>query len=179
MSLERRHRAAVARRDHSHASDYRMKKNCLELQVRSFSRGSSKSRPNGGGLCWAQFRMLNLGCAKVRYLAGSLALRNQLRRGAMQSSKGRMIKPPKPGIACMQTPAYKQINGPRLRKNYFLLVAVRHFPVDSDKVKLKDLSWLSRWGRTPNWSDFQLVVRGGRLPFARWGFGASSRTRRY
>ena len=48
-----------------------------------------------GLLLRRRFRILNLGCAKVRYLAGSLALRNQLRRGAMQSSKGRMIKPAK------------------------------------------------------------------------------------
>ena len=73
-----------------------------------------------GAFAEAQVPYAKFGLRKVRYLAGSLALRNQLRRGAMQSSKGRMIKnPPKPGIACMQTPAYKQINGPLITKKLF------------------------------------------------------------
>ena len=89
-----------SQRPHSHACQITevIKKKLLGTSSSKFIGPRIKQKPakwRRGLLLRRRFRMLNLGCAKNRYLAGSLALRNQLRRGAMQSSKGRMIKPAK------------------------------------------------------------------------------------
>ena len=87
----------VGSRVQFHLSDYRGDKKRLRWNFkfevyRAADQAQKPAKWREGAFAEAQVPYAKFGLRKVRYLAGSLALRNQLRRGAMQ---GRMIKPAK------------------------------------------------------------------------------------